>query len=64
MGGQLVFDWDRLEDFLITRDRPIGKKSQVQYHMPKFSITCMCKYNAPSPLMHRQKAKCLLRLNY
>jgi len=53
MGGQLVFDWDRLEDFLITRDRPIGKKSQVQYHMPKFSITCMCKYNAPSPLMHR-----------
>jgi len=23
MGGQLVFDWDRLENFL-TRDRPVG----------------------------------------
>jgi len=23
MGGQLVFDWDRLENFLITRDRPV-----------------------------------------
>jgi len=26
MDGQLVFDWDRLEDFLITRDRPVGNK--------------------------------------
>jgi len=26
MGGQLVFDWDRLENFLITRDRPISDK--------------------------------------
>jgi len=24
MGGQLVFDWDQLEIFLITRDRPVG----------------------------------------
>jgi len=24
MGGQLVFDWDRLKDFLITRDQPVG----------------------------------------
>jgi len=24
MGGQLVFDWDQLENFLITRDRPVG----------------------------------------
>jgi len=23
MGGQLVFDWDRLENFLITHDRPV-----------------------------------------
>jgi len=23
MGGQLVFDWDRLENFLITRDGPV-----------------------------------------
>jgi len=25
-GGQLVFDWDRLENFLITNDRPVGSK--------------------------------------
>ena len=25
-GGQLVFDWDRLENFLLTRDRPVGKE--------------------------------------
>ena len=25
-GGQLVFDWDRLENFSLTRDRPVGKK--------------------------------------
>jgi len=24
MGGQLVFEWDRLENFLITRDLPVG----------------------------------------
>jgi len=24
MDGQLVFDWDRLENFLITCDRPVG----------------------------------------
>jgi len=24
MGDQLVFDWDRLENFLISRDRPVG----------------------------------------
>jgi len=24
IGDQLVFDWDRLENFLITRDRPVG----------------------------------------
>jgi len=23
MGGQLVFDWDRQENFLITRDRSV-----------------------------------------
>jgi len=26
-GGQLVFDWDRLENFLITRDPPVGNKN-------------------------------------
>jgi len=55
MGGQLVFDLDRLEDFLITRDRPVGNEvtntisyAKVEYHV--------CKYSPPSPLMHRQKA--------
>jgi len=26
MAGQLVFDWDRLENFMITPDRPVGDK--------------------------------------
>jgi len=26
MGGQLVFDWYRLENFLITRDRTVGNQ--------------------------------------
>ena len=63
MGGQLVFDWDQLENFLITRDRPVGYKvtnttshAKVEYHT--------CKYSAPWPLMHRQKANCLLRRNH
>jgi len=59
MGNQLVFDWVQLENFLITRYRPVGNKvtintishAKVEYHM--------CKYSAPSPLMHRQKVKCL-----
>jgi len=25
-GWQLVFEWDRLENFLLTRDRPVGNK--------------------------------------
>jgi len=40
MSGQLVFDWDRLDDFLITRHRPVGNKVtnaisyvKVEYHM-------------------------------
>ena len=46
MGGQLVFDGDRLENFLITRDRPVGNKVtntkfQVEYHN--------CKRSVPSP---------------
>ena len=63
MDGQLVFDWDQLENFFITRDQLVGNKiintishAKVEYHM--------CKYSAPSPLMHRQKAKRLLRLNH
>jgi len=26
MGGQLVIDWDKLQDFLKTRSRPVGNK--------------------------------------
>ena len=26
IGSQLAFDWDQLENFLITRDRPVGNK--------------------------------------
>jgi len=41
MGGELVFDWDRLENFLITRDQPVGNiKYCRKYKMPKLSITC------------------------
>ena len=61
--GQLVFDWDQLENFFVTRDQPVSNKvtntishAKVEYHM--------CKHSAPSPLMHRQKTKCLLRLNH
>jgi len=63
MGDQLVFDWDRLEDFLITRDRPVGNKvtNTISYAKVEHHIW---KYSAPSPSMHRQKAKCLLRLNH
>ena len=64
MGGQLVFDWDRLENFLITRDRPVGNKVIKTISYAKVVEYHICKYSAPSPLMHRQKAKCLLRLNH
>jgi len=36
MRGQLVFDWDRLENFLTTRDRPVGNTViGHKYRMPK-----------------------------
>jgi len=63
MNGQLVFNGHQLENFLITRDRPVGNKvtntmshAKVEYHM--------YKYSAPSPLMQIQKTRCLLRLNH
>jgi len=56
MDDQFVFDWDQLENFLTTRDQLVGNKiinttshAKVEYHM--------CKYSAPPPLMHRQRAK-------
>jgi len=30
MGGQLVFDWDRLENFLTTRDQSVGNHRRSQ----------------------------------
>jgi len=38
-GGQLVFDWDRLENFLITRDRPVGNKvtNTICHKIQRFS---------------------------
>jgi len=38
MDGQLVFDWDRLENLLITRDPPVDNK--VTNTVPKLSIIC------------------------
>jgi len=39
-GGQLVFDWDRLENFLINRDRPVGNKvTRAECHkMQRFPV--------------------------
>jgi len=64
MYGQLVFDWHRLENFLITHCQSVGNKvtntisyAKVEYHM--------CKYSAPSPIdVQTEKAKCVLRLNH
>jgi len=38
MGSQHVFDWDRLENFLITRDRPVGNKAT------NAKVDYICKY--------------------
>ena len=41
-GWPICFDWDRLENFLITRDRPVGNiVTNTKYHM--------CKCRVPSP---------------
>ena len=39
MGGQLVFDWDRLKNFLITRNRPVSN-IVTNTKCQKLSITC------------------------
>jgi len=46
MGGQLVFDWDRLENFLITHNRPVGNivtstkcQSRVSHMQTQCTIT-------------------------
>ena len=43
-GGYLVFDWDRVENFFITRQLVYSHK----YKMPKLSITCV------NAVYHRQ----------
>jgi len=40
IGGQLVFAWDRLEDFLITHERPVGNKVTNTISHAKVDITC------------------------
>jgi len=50
MGGQLVFDWDQQENFLVIRDRPVGNSHK--YKMPKLSITfahAVLSLSVPSP---------------
>jgi len=46
MGGKLVFDWDRREDFFITRDEPVGNKvtNTISYVKVEYHV---CKYSAP-----------------
>jgi len=41
-GDQLLFHWDRLENFLITLDRPVGNKvTSTKYHkMQCLSFLC------------------------
>jgi len=40
-GGQLVFHWDRLENLLKTRDRPLGNKvTSTKCKMQCFSFLC------------------------
>jgi len=46
MGGQLVFDWHRQENFLITRNRPVGNLVQIQNAKVEYH---MWKCNVPSP---------------
>jgi len=42
MGGQLVFDWDQLENLLITCDRLVGTEVT--------NAKCLvCNYSVPSP---------------
>ena len=62
-GGQLVFDWDRLEIFLILRDRPVSNKvTSTKCHkcnffyfymlsevlIEKCSFYVSCQFNAKS----------------
>jgi len=58
MGGQLVFDWDRLENFLITFDRLVGNivtNTKCQSWVSHVQMQC----TIASVRMHRQKANCV-----
>jgi len=57
-GGQLVFRWDRLENFLLTRDRPVDVKitsTKCQSCVSHVQIQC-----AIALVSDAQKVKCLL----
>jgi len=66
MGAQLVFDWDRLENFLITRDRPVGNKvtnTKCQSWVSHVQIDLQCTIALVSDAQ-KAKCKCMLRLNH
>jgi len=49
MGGQLVFDWDRLKNFLITRDRPVGNivtNTKCQIWVSHVQMQCTIAFDA------------------
>jgi len=62
-GGQLVFDWDRLENFLITRDVPVGNKVTSRKYkiqskgilIEKYSFQVPCQFNAKSGAIDQLK---------
>jgi len=62
-GGQLAFDWGRLENFFLTRDRPVGNKSQIQNAEAEYRT---CKRSVPSfsKWCTDMRQKRLLRLNH
>ena len=59
-GGQLVFDWDRLEHFLITRDQPVGDKvtstkcHKMQWKGISSVLSIQCKITRNQPAETRQ----------
>jgi len=46
-GGQLAFDWDRPENYLVIHDRPVGQKvtSTKCHKMQRFACKWICIYD-------------------
>jgi len=63
MGGQPVFYWDRLENVLITRDRPVGNKvtnTKCQSWESHLQIQCAIALVSDA----QTEGKRILRLNH